>query len=53
MPAVAGRGAVRILELKSTEHLPDTLYTSYECQLYGYFENPFGMTLLRGVALDA
>ena len=29
------RPAVRILELKSTERLPDTLYTSYECQLYG------------------
>lgn len=29
------RPAVRILELKSTEHLPDTLYTSYEVQLHG------------------
>lgn len=29
------RPAVRILELKSTAHLPETLYTSYECQLYG------------------
>ena len=29
------RPAVRILELKSTGHLPETLYTSYECQLYG------------------
>ena len=29
------RPAVRILELKSTERLPDTLYTSYECQLHG------------------
>lgn len=29
------RPAVRILELKSTERLPETLYTSYECQLYG------------------
>lgn len=29
------RPAIRILELKSTERLPDTLYTSYECQLYG------------------
>jgi hypothetical protein len=29
------RPAVRILELKSTEHIPDTLYTSYEAQLYG------------------
>jgi hypothetical protein len=27
--------AVRILELKSTEHIPDTLYASYEAQLYG------------------
>lgn len=27
--------AVRILELKSTERLPETLYTSYETQLYG------------------
>ena len=26
---------VRILELKSTEHLPDTLYAAYEVQLYG------------------
>ena len=30
-----GKGAVRILELKSTENLPDNLYASYECQLYG------------------
>ena len=29
------RPAVRILELKCTEHLPDTLYTGYEAQLYG------------------
>lgn len=29
------RPAVRILELKSTERLPETLYASYECQLYG------------------
>ena len=29
------RPAIRILELKSTENLPDTLYTSYEVQLYG------------------
>ena len=29
------RPAVRILELKSTERLPETPYTSYECQLYG------------------
>ena len=29
------RPAIRILELKSTEHMPDTLYTSYEVQLYG------------------
>jgi hypothetical protein len=29
------RPAVRILELKSTERLPETLYTSYETQLYG------------------
>ena len=32
---LAGKGAVRILELKSTENLPDNLYASYECQLYG------------------
>ena len=29
------KGAVRILELKSTENLPDTLYASYETQAYG------------------
>ena len=29
------RPAIRILEIKSTERLPDTLYTSYETQLYG------------------
>lgn len=29
------RPAVRILELKSTERLPETLYASYETQLYG------------------
>lgn len=29
------RPAIRILKLKSTERLPDTLYTSYEWQLYG------------------
>ncbi len=29
------RPAVRILELKSTERIPDTLYTAYETQLYG------------------
>jgi len=29
------RPAVRILELKSTERLPETLYTSHETQLYG------------------
>lgn len=29
------RPAVRILELKSTEYLPETLYASYETQLYG------------------
>lgn len=29
------RPAVRILELKSNERIPDTLYTSYETQLYG------------------
>ena len=28
-------GAVRILELKSTENIPDCLYTAYETQLYG------------------
>jgi hypothetical protein len=27
--------AVRVLELKSTEHLPKTLYPGYEAQLYG------------------
>jgi hypothetical protein len=27
--------AVRVLELKSTEHLPKTLYSAYEVQLYG------------------
>lgn len=27
--------AVRILELKSNEHIPDHLYASYEAQLYG------------------
>jgi len=27
--------AVRVLELKSTEHLPQTLYPAYEAQLYG------------------
>jgi hypothetical protein len=32
---LVGKGAVRILELKSTENLPDNLYTSYECQIYG------------------
>jgi hypothetical protein len=32
---LVGKGAVRILELKSTENLPDNLYASYECQLYG------------------
>ena len=29
------RPAVRILELKSTERLPENLYASYEAQLYG------------------
>ena len=29
------RPAVRILELKSNERIPDTLYASYEAQLYG------------------
>jgi hypothetical protein len=29
------RPAIRILELKSTERLPETLYSSYESQLYG------------------
>ncbi len=29
------RPAVRVLELKSTEHLPQTLYPAYEAQLYG------------------
>ena len=32
---LVAKGAVRILELKSTENLPDNLYASYECQLYG------------------
>ena len=32
---LVGKGAVRILELKSTENLPDNLYASYETQLYG------------------
>ncbi|TWI62851.1 hypothetical protein LZ24_03339, partial [Desulfobotulus alkaliphilus] len=27
--------AIRILEIKSTEHIPATLYSSYETQLYG------------------
>ncbi len=30
-----GKGAVRVLELKSTENIPDNLYASYETQLYG------------------
>ena len=29
------RPAIRILELKSTERIPDTLYPAYETQLYG------------------
>lgn len=29
------RPTVRILELKSTEHLPDTLYPEYEAQIHG------------------
>ena len=29
------RPAIRVLELKSTEHLPQTLYPGYEAQLYG------------------
>jgi hypothetical protein len=32
---LVAKDAVRILELKSTENLPDNLYASYECQLYG------------------
>ena len=32
---LVGKGAIRILELKSTENIPDNLYASYECQLYG------------------
>jgi len=32
---MVANGAVRILELKSTENIPDNLYTAYECQLYG------------------
>jgi len=32
---MVANGAVRILELKSTENIPDCLYTAYETQLYG------------------
>jgi len=32
---MVGNGAVRILELKSTENIPDCLYTAYETQIYG------------------
>ena len=32
---LVGKGAVRVLELKSTENLPDNLYMSYETQHYG------------------
>ncbi len=44
---LVANGAVRILELKSTENIPDNLYTSYEVQHYGqlgfmakYWEQP-------------
>jgi len=44
---MVANGAVRILELKSTENIPDCLYTAYETQLYGqlgflakYWEQP-------------
>jgi len=32
---MVANGAVRILELKSTENIPDFLYTAYETQIYG------------------
>jgi len=32
---MVANGAVRILELKSTENIPDCLYTAYETQIYG------------------
>ena len=32
---LVANGAVRILELKSTENIPKNLYTSYETQIYG------------------
>jgi len=32
---MVANGAVRILELKSTENIPDCLYTAYETQVYG------------------
>ena len=32
---LVAKGAVRILELKSTENIPDNLYTGYEVQVYG------------------
>ena len=32
---LVANGAVRILELKSTENIPDCLYTAYEVQVYG------------------
>jgi hypothetical protein len=32
---LVAKNAVRILELKSTENLPDNLYTGYEVQVYG------------------
>ncbi|MDD5599556.1 MAG: hypothetical protein PHV82_16535 [Victivallaceae bacterium] len=32
---LVAKGAVRVLELKSTENLPDNLYASYETQIYG------------------
>ena len=32
---LVGKGAVRVLELKSTENIPGNLYTAYEVQVYG------------------
>lgn len=51
--------SVRILEIKSTEHIPETLYSSYETQLYGqlgllsgYWDKPcFGMKDENGVQI--
>ncbi len=33
--SVTGQPTIRILELKSCEHIPSTLYSSYETQVYG------------------